>query len=270
VSALQPETVRVARAGLTALKGTRHQAHDSVDLSEHGPVGDRLFCLVDPLRRQVLKTVAHGPLLGATVSWDDEVLSVELGGQVICGRPERTRETLDVSYWGRLVRVEVVSGPWAAVFSRLLGRPVLLTRAGTGDIVYGGSVSVVSTGSLAGLRAAGRTAPHLPQPLDLQRDGARFRATFVVDTAGSRYDDPGGDQAWIGQELQLGPARIRLEAPIVRCAVVDLHPITGHRDLRLLDLLPRGADGEPVFGLQGSVVRPGRVDLGSDVRVESS
>jgi uncharacterized protein YcbX len=261
--------VRVARAGLTALKGTRHQAHDTVDLSEHGPVGDRLFCLVDPLRRQVLKTVAHGPLLRAAVAWDADLLTVELGGQVVRGRPRRTGETLDVSYWGRLVRVEVVHGPWAAAFARLLGRPVLLARAGPGDIVYGGSVSVVTTGSLVALRAASRTAPHLPLPLDLQRDAARFRATFVVDTAGSSYDHPGGEQAWIGQELQLGPARIRLDAPIVRCAVVDLDPVTGHRDLRLLDLLPRGADGEPVLGLQGAVVRPGRVDLGSDVRVES-
>jgi uncharacterized protein YcbX len=261
--------VKVARAGLAAIKGTRHQARDAVDLSEHGPVGDRLFCLVDPSSRQVLKTVAHGLLLRAAVTWDDHLLTVECGGQVICGRPERTGETLDVSYWGRPVRVEVLRGPWAAAFARLLGRPVLLTRSGTGDIVYGGSVSVVTTGSLAGLRAAGGTAPHLHQPLDPQRDGARFRATFVIDTAGSRYDHPGSEQAWIGQELRLGPARIRLDAPIVRCAVVDLDPLTGHRDVRLLDRLPRGADGEPVFGLQGEVVRPGRVGLGADVRVES-
>jgi hypothetical protein len=51
--------------------------------------------------------------------------------------------------------------------------------------------------------------------------------------------------------------------------VVDLDPVTGDRDVRLLDRLPRGADGEPVFGLQGEVVRPGRVGLGADVRVAS-
>jgi uncharacterized protein YcbX len=259
----------VARAGLTALKGTRHQAQEAVELSEDGPVGDRLFCLVDPSGRQVLKTVGHAPLLGAAVTWDDQVLTVELGGQVIRGRPEGTGRILDVSYWGRPIRVEVVEGPWAAAFARLLGRPVLLTRAGTGDIIYGGSVSVVTTGSLAGLRAARRTAPHVQQALDIQRDGARFRATFVIDTAGSRYDDPGGERVWIGRELQLGPARVRLDAPIVRCAVVDLDPVTGRRNVRLLDLLPRAADGEPVFGLQGVVVRPGRVTLGADVHVES-
>jgi uncharacterized protein len=263
----RPQPVRVARTGLTVLKGTRHRALDEVSLSEHGAVGDRLFCLVDPLRRQVLKTVANGPLLGATATWQDGVLTVELGGQTIGGVPERTGETLDVSYWGRPVTVDVVGGPWAEAFSLLLGQPVLLGRAGTGDVVYGGSVSLVTTGSLAGVRAGRRAAPHLDQRLDPGPDSARFRATFVVDTAGSPYHHPGGEHAWIGHELQLGPALVRLDAPIVRCAVVDLDPVGGQRDLRLLTALPRDTDGEPVFGLQGEVVRPGLVGVGAVVRL---
>jgi uncharacterized protein YcbX len=259
--------MKVARAGMTVLKGTRHLSHEEVDLSEHGPVGDRLFCLVDPLGHEVLKTVANGTLLGAAATWHDGVLTVALGGQVVRGVPEGTGKALEVSYWGRPIRVDVIDGPWAEPFSLLLGRPVLLARARTGEIVYGGAVSVVTTGSLAGLRSTRRDGRDAAPQLDPARDSARFRATFVVDTAGSPYHHPGGEHAWIGQELELGPALVRLHAPIVRCAVVDLHPVSGHRDLRVLDALPRSADGEPVFGLQGEVVRPGRVSRGAAVRV---
>jgi uncharacterized protein YcbX len=257
--------MRVASIGLTPVKGTRHQALDAVDLRTGGPVGDRVFALVDPGRRQVLRTVAHGSLLQATVAWDEPVLTATLAGRVASGVPEPTGETLDVDYWGRRVRVDVVGGPWAELFSRHLGQAVVLARARPGDVVYGDQVSVVTTASLTALRATSRGTTDV-RPLDLA-DSARFRSTFVLDTAGSPYDRPGAEDDWVGRELLLGEARVRLSAPIVRCAVVELHPVDGHRDLRLLDGLPRDAAGQPVFGLQGRVVQPGRVHRGSAARI---
>ena len=255
-------TMRVTRLGLTALKGTRHAALDEVVLSEHGPEGDRLFCLVDPTTRQVLKTVAHGALLAATTTWRDDVLTVQLAGQVLRGPAQPSGETLEVSYWGRPVRVGVVDGPWAAAFSGRLGRPVLLARAAAGDVVYGAPVSVVTTASLAALRAVRRGPGGAAEPLDLERDSPRFRTTVVVDTTGTGHDRPTAEQAWVGCELVLGQARIRLTAAIPRCGVVDLHPVTGDRDLRLLDALPRDATGEPVLGLEAEVVTAGPVRRG--------
>jgi uncharacterized protein YcbX len=257
--------MRVARLGLTVLKGTRHQALDEVVLSAQGPVGDRLFCLVDPGTGQVLKTVSHGALLGATTTWRDDVLTVELDGRVLRGPALPTGEALEASYWGRLIRVEVVAGPWASAFSALLGRPVLLARAAAGDVVYGAPVSVVTTASLAALQVARRGPAGPAARLDLTRDSARFRATVVVDTGGTVQDRPTAEHAWVGRELVLGQARVRLTAAIVRCAVVDLHPVTGERDLRLLDALPRDAAGEPVLGLEGEVVGAGTVRHGDTV-----
>jgi uncharacterized protein YcbX len=259
--------MRVARIGMTVLKGTRHQSYDDVDLSGQGPVGDRLFCLVDPRRRQVLKTVANGQLLGVAATWQEGVLTVQLGQQILRGTPRRTGETLDVSYWGRPIGVDVIGGPWAEPFSRLLGQPVLLARARTGDIVYGAAVSVTTTGSLAALRAVSRGTPSIAVSRQPGCDGARFRATFLIDTATTPYDQPGSEEAWVGQELVLGAARVLLTDRVVRCGVVDLDPVSGHRDLRLLDALPRSAAGEPVFGLQGEVVRPGLVRRGEAVLV---
>lgn len=257
--------MRIASIGLTPVKGTRHQALDAVDLRGEGPVGDRRFALVDPGRRQVLRTVGHGSLLQVSVTWDEPVLTATLAGRVASGVPERTGETLDVDYWGRRVRVDVVGGPWAELFSRHLGQAVVLARARPGDIVYGDQVSVVTTASLTALRATSRGTADA-RPLDLA-DSARFRSTFLLDTTGSPHDRPGAEDDWVGRELTLGEARVRLSASIVRCAVVELHPVDGHRDLRLLDRLPRGSQGRPVFGLQGRVVRPGRVHRGSAARI---
>jgi len=194
------------------------------------------------------------------VTWQQEVLTVQVADQTVAGVPVRTGETVQVLYWGRRIRADIVGGPWAEAFSRFLQQPVELAWVGPGDIVYGDQVSVITTASLAGLRAASRGgAASLPLPLDVERDGARFRSTFVIDTGDGRYAEAGSEITWVGQELLLGAARVRLTAPVVRCGVVDLHPTSGHRDLRLLEALPRDAAGQPVFGLQGLVVRPGLV-----------
>ena len=112
--------------GLSALKGTRHRALSSVHLSSQGPVGDRVFCLVEPEHRQVLRTVGHGSLLRATVTWEQGLLTVDLAGQVVAGVPVRTGETLHVDYRGRRIRADVVGGPWAELFSGCLDYRVLL------------------------------------------------------------------------------------------------------------------------------------------------
>lgn len=258
--------MKVSRIGLAVLKGTRHQARGSVELTRQGPVGDRLFCLVDAARRQVLKTVEHPSLITSIVTWNDGVLTTELAGRRLADAPAPTGQVVAVDYWGRRVDAEILAGPWAHAYTNLVGKPVLLVRVAAGDIVYGDQVSLVTTSAVAGLRAATRSGlAHATQELDPDRDSARFRSTVVIDTRDGPYARPGAELDWIGRELRLGTAVIRLTSAIVRCAVVDLNPSTGHRDLALLKTLPRNAENEPIFGLQGDVVEPGLVERGAPV-----
>lgn len=261
--------MKVARIGLTPVKGTRHQARTEVELTRTGPVGDRVFCLVDPNRRQVLKTVATAPLLAISTSWSGGILTADIGGADLSGVPAVTGGAIKVDYWGRQITAQPVSGPWSAAFSDYLNRPVVLAATHVGDIVYGDSVSVVTTASLASLRVARRRPGAATDELDLHSDSARFRSTFVIDTTDSPYDTAGGELRWIGHDLDIGSATVRLTGAIVRCAVVDLHPSTGQSDLRLLKALPRDPAGEPVFGLQGVVVRPGMVRVNSVAAAQS-
>ena len=57
------------RIGFTAVKGGRHTTHEGVKLAMQGPVGDRVFCLVDRSRGRVLRTVENPSLLRARARW---------------------------------------------------------------------------------------------------------------------------------------------------------------------------------------------------------
>jgi uncharacterized protein len=81
----------------------------------------------------------------------------------------------------------------------------------------------------------------------------------VVET-----DEPYVEDTWLGEEVEVGEARLRVAGPIPRCAVVDHHPVTGEKDARLLQALvssrPRNSAGEPVLGVYAECVRPGVVE----------
>ncbi|MCY7288945.1 MAG: hypothetical protein LH624_12010, partial [Cryobacterium sp.] len=165
--------MHIERIGFTAIKGGRHLTHDSADLATEGPVGDRVFCLVDRSRSRVLRTVENPALLRGIARWEAGVLSVDLPGHAIEGVPSPNGETLTVDYWGRTVALEGCAGPWAQAYSEYLGYEVVLCRSATaGEVVYGASVTLVTTASMR----------LLARRLGREVDSARFRSTFLVDT----------------------------------------------------------------------------------------
>ena len=253
--------VRVSRIGFTPLKGGRHREHPYVDLAMAGPVGDRVFCLVDPARGRVLRTVENPTLLQTSAGWDAGVLTATLPDRIVSGVPAPTGEVLKVDYWGRVAALEVLDGPWAAAYSRHLGYDVLLSRAtNPGEVVYGASVSLVTTTAMRTL--ARRLGGHLNE--------AAFRATFTVDTgAATRLDDLVRSTAEDGssRRVRVGGAEIEVRSGVPRCAVVDLDPLTGVRASEVLRTLAgyrRGAGGL-LFGMDAVVTEPGRVRVGDVV-----
>jgi len=248
--------VRIQRIGCTPLKGGRHLAHATLPFDASGPVGDRVFCAVDPARGSVLRTVENPSLLQVVARWDGTTLTMSAGGRGVHGRPEVTGTRLSADYWGRPAALEVVQGPWARWLSAHLERDVVLAQVvRPGEVVYGAAVSIVTTSSLAWLATTvGATV-----------DPARFRATLVVDTGDAAAPL---EQGWRGAPLQVGAAQLQVRDGVRRCGVIDFDPATGNRDSRLLKAVAHLQDGDDtVLGVDAVVTGPGLVRVGDPVRV---
>ena len=220
-------------------------------LDPTGPRGDRAFCLVDPEADRCLRTVENPSLLQTSARWDGSVLSVELPTGTVSGRPVPAGRPRTVDYWGRDAVVRPVRGPWAAAYSAHLGREVVLASAGPGQVVYGASVTLVTSSSLARLAAE----------VGGSVDETRFRATFGLDTSDLA---PFGEDAWAGRRLLLGGAVVQVRGVVPRCAVIDLDPTSGVRDLPLMKALATShrVGGEVAFGVDARVITPGPVRAG--------
>jgi uncharacterized protein YcbX len=240
---LVPAELLVRVAGFSPVKGMRHLAHPQVDLDAFGPVGDREWCLVDVAARRVLRTVQHPSLISVVARLSGPVLELTLpGGESVAAPPVLAGETVTCDYWGRSIELARAEGPHAELVSDHLGQDVRLARAPRGGVVFASPITVVGAASLR----------------ELEAEAGRFRATLVVET-----DEPWVEDSWLGAEVEVGEARIRIGGPIPRCAVIDHHPETGVKDRRLLKELvrrrPVNRAGEPMFGVYAEVVRPGVV-----------
>ena len=242
---MRPVEAVVRGVGFSPVKGMRLLALDHVDLDAHGAIGDRAFCVVDTARSRVLRTVQHPTLMSVVArSYDDGLALALPGGEEAIGAARPTGETVTCDYWGRQVELALTGGPHAELISIQLGQDVRLARAPRGAVVFAEPITVVTTASVA---AAGEGV----QP-------ARFRSTLVLQT-----DDPWVEDSWLGREVVVGDAAIRIGGPVPRCAVIDHHPETGVRDTRLLKALarerPTNRAGEPMFGVYAPGTRAGRV-----------
>jgi uncharacterized protein YcbX len=250
----------VTSVGFAPVKGTRHTSYDAVTLASGGPVGDRGLCFVDVGRRRVLRTVQNPSLVALAARRDGDELVLELpDGRVVRDVPLPGGETITCEYWGRPAELELLDGPWADAVSAHLGFPVRLAAAPPGAVVYGAPVSLVTVASLRDL--AGRAGR--PELVD---EAARFRATMVLDVG----EEPHLEESWLGREVRVGGATLRVNVAIPRCAVIDLDPITGERTSGVLKALAgRGVDdhGDPLFGVDAHVVTPGVVRPGDAVEV---
>ena len=68
---------------------------------------------------------------------------------------------------------------------------------------------------------------------------------------------------WIGHELRIGAAVLRVEEPIERCSHTTANPRTGQRDADTLGTLERHF-GHQDFGVQARVIQSGTVNIGDE------
>ena len=107
-------------------------------------------------------------------------------------------------------------------------------------------ISIISLASLATLEEAA----------GMRLDPLRFRANVYVSGG-----IPWADFGLLGQEIQLGGARLRVFKRIVRCPATEVNPETAERDAKPPKVL-REAFGHADLGVYAEVIEGGRLAVG--------
>ena len=92
-------------------------------------------------------------------------------------------------------------------------------------------------------------------------DPLRFRANVYFQGA-----PPWSELDWIGSEIALGDARLKVIAAITRCAATQVNPATAERDLDIVGALQRGF-GHNLMGIYAEVVAGGDIAMGDALTV---
>jgi len=106
---------------------------------------------------------------------------------------------------------------------------------------------------------------NLASVTDLERvmraavDPLRFRANIYFESvpAWAEFD-------WIGKEIEIGPARLRVTARIDRCAATSVNPVTAARDMNVVQALQRGF-GHIDMGIYAEVIGGGEIATGDRI-----
>jgi uncharacterized protein YcbX len=251
-------TAKVSSISIAPVKGLALVHPEKVSLESFGVAENRRFYLVDEEGRRY-GLLRDGRLVQVEAETDADGTHLSLrfpDGSVVAGEVE-PGAPVTTDFYGRPVGGRFVEGPWAEALSAHAGRPVRVVRA---DSPGAGVDRVLGPVSLASDASAEELSAHAGVPVDPRR----FRMLFGI--AGV---PPHGEDEWVGRELRIGDAAVRVLGRVARCAITTQDPATGERDLDTLRLIdgyrPRDAAGGICFGVWGDVVRPGRVRLGDPV-----
>jgi uncharacterized protein YcbX len=250
--------MKVARLAIAPVKGLGLVHPEEVLLGRDGVRNDRRFYLVDPNGR-LINNKTCGELLQVRPDVSDDATRLALvfpSGETVAGDVAEG-DAVETSFYGRPVGGRIVEGPWSDALSEHARRPLRLVRADEQGAAIDRThvVSVISAGSL---RALARRA-------GVDRvDGRRFRMTIELEGGEEHEED-----AWIGDEIAVGDARVRITGPVGRCVVTTRNPDSGVSDLDTLGVLAGYRtlrEGKSYgCGVCGDVIVEGTVRVGDTV-----
>jgi uncharacterized protein YcbX len=252
---------RLARISIAPVKALAVQQVDAVELGRNGVAENRRLHLVDAAGRLVNgKSSMRLSLVASRLDIAAGTLALEFpGGELVVGELA-LGERFESVFFGRPASGRLVIGPWATALSDWSGlelRMVMADEVGAAsDRGPEASVSIVSQASVADLARTGGVET---------LDARRFRMLFEIAGVGAYAED-----AWIGRDVRIGAAVVRVHGNVGRCVVTTCDPETGERDFDTLGVLATYRrlieTTEPLpLGVVGAVVTTGRVRVGDAV-----
>lgn len=251
----------VARISIAPVKGLAVQRVDAVELGPNGVAENRRLHLVDTAGRLVNgKSSMRLSLVASRLDIAAGTLTLEFpGGELVVGELV-LGERFESVFFGRPAGGHLVVGPWAAALADWSGlelRMVMSDEVGAAsDRGPDAGVSIVSEASVADLARTGGVE---------SLDARRFRMLFEIAGVSAYAED-----TWIGREVRIGDAVVRLHGNVGRCVVTTCDPETGERDFDTLGVLATYRrlieTTEPLpLGVVGAVVTTGNVRVGDAV-----
>ena len=252
----------VTRLSITPVKGLLLHHPDSIALTAHGALGDRLFYLIDS-EGQIQSCTGNPGLYGIRAVYDRDSRRLEItrSHDVLLSRTVEPAEVVETDMWGlRTIGSAIVADPvWSTFFSDIVGSPVQLLQACTSAYDVH-PVTLLGTASVQELaRRAGLT----------RVDSRRFR--MLIEFSGG---EPHVEDAWDERLVKVGNAVLRSGGPVKRCAAVTRAPDSGAVDLQTIRLIT-GYSGRQTsalgigahFGVYADVVEPGTISVGDTLTV---
>jgi hypothetical protein len=257
-------TVRVSALSIAPVKGTRLRRVDRVQLGPDGARGDRAFYVIDERDRlQNGKVIGELQAIVADHDADAGRLTLTFPDGSVADGELAYGETVETRFFSARIAARELVGPWSEAVSAFVGRPVRVVAPSAPAIDRGAqaAASIISRASLE--RLAAEAGEHA-------LDARRFRMLIEVDGVGAHEED-----SWIGRELAIGVATVRVAGNIGRCLVTSRDPETGEITLPTLDLLGRYrravVSTEPLpFGVYAGVLSPGAIAVGDPVVIKDT
>jgi uncharacterized protein YcbX len=251
----------VSRLSITPVRSMALQHPDSVDLGPNGVADDRRYSLHTEDGR-IFDGTKYGPLVLIRARLESvdgrERLILELPSGELVADDVALGEPVRLDVYDRLFMARPVIGPWADAVSAWAGRRLELFRSERLPHEQDRfAVSIVSEASVEELARQGNEG----RPVDSRR----FR--MLIEVAGA--ETPHQEDGWLGREVVIGQAVVRVTRPDARCVITTQDPDTGERDFPTLHVIKqyRGLrDGRKLdFGVYADVIRPGRIAVGDPV-----
>jgi len=225
---------RVIRLWRYPVKSMLGEECASLDVDARGAVGDRLFAVRDAdgkfgsgkTTRRFRKIEG---LFGFRAAYEAGVPQITFpDGRTILGEDPNVH----------------------AALSQVLGQPITLVREAGISHLDAGPLHLLTTASLAWLRA------RLP---DAHVDDRRFRPNVLIDIAACHQIE----RLWLGKVLHIGAVTLQIRDLAERCVMVNLPQDELPEDSRVLRNL--GCDSGLHFGVYAEVREPGTIKRGDPV-----
>jgi uncharacterized protein YcbX len=252
--------IRIERIYYSPVKSLALAELQRAYLDKPGIAGDRAFFIVDAEGRLFTQR-EYGPLVQIKAAYDAATGELQLSfpdGAAVRGVPEPGDTVTTPFFAERPVQGQAVRGEWNDALSAFAGQPLRLVKAErAGSSFDGYPLSMCSMESLGALaEAAGRE----------RVDGRRFRQNLYLSGGAPHIEDE-----WLGGEVRVGQALLRVKQRDSRCAVTTHDPETGEIDLNTLKIIASYRTDQPKevnFGVYCTVAEPGEAAVGDAVVVD--